>query len=79
MSNQENHNEEITIMDVYDRAVKLRQAIGYVADSAVKDPQLSALLSTIEESAGLLESMLEYLFAGRRGRSAAAHEDVPFD
>ena len=79
MPNQENHNEEITVLDVYDRAIKLRKAIGYVADSAVKDPQLSAILSTLEESAGLLESMLEYLFAAERGRAAAAHEDVPFD
>lgn len=79
MPNQENYNEEITVLDVYDRAIKLRKAIGYVADSAARDPQLNAVLSTVEESAEVLENMLKYLVQGGHGRQAAVHEDVPFD
>lgn len=71
---------EITVLDAYDHAMKLRKAIGYVADSAVRDPQLNAVLWTIEDSAEILEGMLQYLVTGGRSpRATAAHEDVPFD
>jgi hypothetical protein len=63
---------EITVLDAYDHAMKLRKAIGYVADSAFKDPQLNAVLWTIEDSAQILEGMLQYLVTGGRSPRANA-------
>jgi hypothetical protein len=77
-------NEEKTDvdwMDISDRLIKDRNAIGFLADN-VKDVQLSALLSLIEESMLVSAQMITFLMEKGLDEEIAEQqpaESVPFD
>jgi len=77
-------NEEKTDvdwMDISDRLIKDRNAIGFLADN-VKDVQLSALLSLVEESMLVSSQMIEFLMEKGLDKEIAEQqtaESVPFD
>lgn len=70
MSNQEgNEKTEVGLIDAFDHATKLRASIGYLANTAQSN-DLACLLWTIEESAGMLEKLLEVLVEGEASAQA---------
>lgn len=84
MTSTQSINDEKTDVDwsdIQDRLVKDRNAIGFLADN-VRDDQLSALLSLIEESMLVSEQMITFLIDKGIDREIAeqqAAESVPFD
>lgn len=79
MMNEEKN--DVDWSDIHDRLVKDRNAIGFLADN-VRDDQLSALLSLIEESMIVSEQMITFLIDKGLDQEIAEQqpaESVPFD
>jgi hypothetical protein len=74
MHNKEDSEKtEVCIMDALDQATKLRAAIGYLADTA-QSAQLAAVLWVVEETAEMLERLLEVLAKGETISTKQASE-----